>query len=286
MILVTGATGFVGTHLVTRLLQRGEQVRVLARSIARTPGVEAVSGDIADLSSVTAAAQGCIAVIHLVGIIRERPGATFQNVHVDGTRAVIGACQRAGVRRLVHMSALGSRPNATSRYHQTKWAAEELVRASGLPATIFRPSVMFGTGNSFLKEVRGLLHRGPFIPVIGNGRSRLQPAWVEDVVSCFVGALDRPETFGQAYDLGGPEQFTFDELVDILAAVEGVRKPKVHLPVSLMRPIVRLGSHITASFPVTPDQLTMLLEDSTCDIGPMRETFGVTPAPLRDHLRD
>lgn len=286
MILVTGGTGFVGSHLVSRLVQRGDHVRVLARSAARATGGEMVAGDIGDVSSVIAAATGCAAVIHLVGIIAERRGVTFQSVHVDGTRNVIEACQRANVPRLVHMSALGSRPNAASRYHQTKCAAEELVRGSGLPATIFRPSVMFGAGNSFLPQMQGLLHRGPFVPVIGSGRNRLQPVWVEDVVSCFVGALDRPDTAGQAYELGCPEQFTFDELLDILAALEGIRKSKVHLPAGLMRPVVWLGSHITSRFPVTPDQLTMLLEDSVCDIGPMREAFGIEPARLRDHLTD
>lgn len=286
MILVTGGSGFVGRHLVARLVSQGERVRVLARSAADLPGTELAQGDLRDLSSVVSAARGCAAVIHLVGIIRERRDATFQTVHVEGTRTVVEARRQAGVSRLLHMSALGSRPNARSRYHQTKWEAEELVRGSGLPATIFRPSVMFGAGNNFLPVARGLLHRGPVIPIIGSGESLLQPVWVEDVVSCFVGALSRPETSGRAYDLGGAERITFEQLVDLLAEADGVRKRKLHLPVTPMRAVAWLGSRLIPNFPLTPDQLTMLLEDNVCDIAPMRETFGVEPASLRDHLGD
>jgi len=284
MILITGGTGFVGRHIVARLVRHGEPVRVLARSAAGVPGVEMVLGDVTDLDSVLAAAKGCSAVIHLVGIIRETPGVTFRAVHVEGTLTVVEACQRAGIARLLHMSALGSRPDARSHYHQTKWEAEELVRASGLRATIFRPSVMFGVGNGFLPEMRGLLHRGPVIPIIGSGKALLQPIWVEDTASGFVGALSRPETAGQAYDLGGPERMTFEELVDILADAEGIRKPKLHLPVTVMRVAARIGTGISQRFPLTPDQLVMLLEDNVCDIRPMRETFGIEPAPLREHL--
>jgi uncharacterized protein YbjT (DUF2867 family) len=286
MIFITGGTGFVGRHIVARLARSGEAVRVLARSAAELPGAEMVAGDVTDLASVSAAARGCQAAIHLVGVIRETGGATFRSAHVEGTRTVVEACQRAGVARLLHMSALGSRPDARSRYHQTKWEAEELVRASGLAATIFRPSVMFGAGNSFLPEVRGLLHRGPFIPIIGSGTALLQPIWIEDTVSCFVGALSRPETTGRAYDLGGPEQMTFEELVDVLADADGISKPKLHLPVTVMRAAARIGSGVSRRFPLTPDQLIMLLEDNICDTRPMRETFGIDPAPLRDHLRD
>jgi uncharacterized protein YbjT (DUF2867 family) len=286
MLLVTGGTGFVGRHIVARLVRAGEPVRVLARSAAEVPGAEMVPGDVTDPDSALAAARGCRAVIHLVGIIRETRGVTFHAAHVEATRTVVEACQRAGITRLLHMSALGSRPDARSRYHQTKWEAEELVRASRLAATIFRPSVMFGAGNSFLSEVRGLLHRGPFIPIIGSGKALLQPIWIEDTVSCFVGALARPETAGQAYELGGPERMTLEELVDILAEAEGIRKPKLHLPVALMRAAARIGTALGPRFPLTPDQLIMLLEDNVCDIQPMREAFGIEPAPLRGHLRD
>ena len=286
MILVTGGTGFVGSHLVRRLLGNGEQVRVLARQVVPLPTVEVVEGDVRDLSAVAGAARGCRVVIHLVGIIRERQGAGFESLHVGGTRNAIRACQEAGIRRLLHMSALGARPRARSRYHKTKWQAEELVRASGLDYTIFRPSVMFGEGNSFFPQLRTLLHYRPVTPIIGSGLHLLQPIWVADVVACFLAALEKPEPEGEAYELGGPETFGFEELVDLLAEQEGIGRPRLHLPAPLMRPVVGLLSRLLPRFPLTGDQLTMLLEDNICDIAEMRRVFGVEPARLQDHLGD
>ena len=138
MILVTGATGFVGSHLVTRLRKDGLAVRAVVRTPAKAQaladlGVEVVPGDISDRASLEAAAAGIERVIHLVGIIQEAPGATFQSVHVDGTRELLEASKKAGVRHFIYQSALGTRPNAKSRYHRTKWEAEELVSRAGFP---------------------------------------------------------------------------------------------------------------------------------------------------------
>ncbi len=286
MILITGGTGFFGSHLVPRLVTAGEQVRVLARQAAPMSGVEVVAGDVRDLSAVVRAARGCRAVIHLVGIIREQKGADYQSLHVGGTRNIIRSCAEAGVHRLLHMSALGARPRARSRYHKTKWQAEELVRSSGLAATIFRPSIMFGAGNGFFPQLRQILRYGPVIPIIGRGVTALQPIWVEDVASCFLSALDNPATEGHTYQLAGPEVYGFEQLVDLLAEAEGVNKPKLHLPALLMRPAVSLLSHLLPNFPITGDQLTMLLEDNICDITEMQEVFGIEPARLADHLND
>jgi len=284
MITVTGGTGFVGRHLVTRLLAEGEQVRVLARRHADIPGADIHIGDVRDQSSVVAAARGSEAVVHLVGIIRERRGSSFRQVHIEGTRTVVRACKEAGVARLLHMSALGARPGASSRYHRTKWEAEELVRRSGLAATIFRPSVIFGEGNAFLPELRRLL-KWPVVPIIGAGMGLLQPIWIEDVVSCFVGALSDPGTIGRSYQLGGPETFGFEQLVDVLAEGEEVERAKLHVPVALARAAAALG-RVLPNFPLTADQLKLLLEDNVCDISEMCEVFDLRPAFLRDHLAD
>jgi uncharacterized protein YbjT (DUF2867 family) len=276
----------VGRSLVARLVGDGREVRVLARREAELPGVEFVPGDIGDASAVASAVRGCEAVVHLVGAIRERRGASFRDVHVRGTETVVRACEEAGVQRLLHMSALGARHRARSRYHRTKWRAEEVVRASGLAATVFRPSVIFGAGNSFLPQVRAVARRRPLIPIIGDGMRLLQPIWVGDVVSCFVGALDDSSTAGRAYELGGPESYGFEQLVDLVAEAEEIHTLKVHLPVWLMRPVVGVMGRAFSSFPITPDQLKMLLEDSVCDIAEMRDTFGIEPASIRDHLAD
>jgi NADH dehydrogenase len=285
MLLISGGTGFVGRHLTARLVAEGEAVRVLARRPAEVPGAQVVTGDVSDLPSLLSAVEGCQAVIHLVGIIRECRGQTYRSVHVGGTANVIEACQRAGVSRLLHMSALGTRERAASRYHQSKWEAEQLVTASGLAATVFRPSVIFGPGGEFLPMIRRLAAAPPVIPIIGNGMSLLQPIWVEDVVSCFVAALRKDDTAGHAYELGGPETYGFEQLVDLVAETDGIEKPKVHLPVWLMRVVARLGG-LTSRFPLTPDQLTMLLEDNWCDIAEMRQALGVEPASVRDHLTE
>jgi len=285
MIFITGGTGFVGHHLVARLLRAGEELRLLSRGPAEVPGAEIVQGDIADPSAFAASLEGCSAVIQLVGIIRETGRSTFERVHVVGTQNVVDACKEAGVTRLLHMSALGARPEAPSRYHRSKWQAEEIVRQSGLEATIFRPSVIFGAGNAFIPQIRDLLRRS-VIPVIGNGMSLSQPIWVEDVVSCFVDALGKPGTIGRFYQLGGPETYGFEQLIDLVAEADGVEKQKIHLPPILVRPVAAVMSRFSPSFPLTPDQLTMLLEDNICDIAEMQETFGLTPASLQDHLSD
>ena len=285
MIFITGGTGFVGRHLIARLLSLGEQARILARGSADIPGAELVQGDLTDPSSFAGYLKGCHAVIHLVGIIRESGRNTFRRIHVLGTQNVVEACKEAGVTRLLHMSALGARPDAASRYHRSKWKAEEIVRGSGLEATIFRPSVIFGAGNAFIPQIRDLLRR-PVTPVIGNGMSLSQPIWVEDVVSCFVDALGKPETIGRFYQLGGPETYGFEQLIDFVAEADGVEKQKIHLPPILVRPVAAVMSRLSQKFPLTPGQLTMLLEDNICDIAQMQETFGLSPAFLRDHLSD
>jgi NADH dehydrogenase len=286
VIAVTGASGFVGRSIVARLVEAGEQVRALSRHPQPVPGAESIAADVTTPDTLAAAFAGCDAVIHLVGIIREVRGRSFEQVHVEGTRNVLAACREAGIGRLLHMSALGARPGAASRYHRTKWEAEELVRQSGLDATIFRPSIIYGKGSVFLATLRGLVRHFPLIPVIGDGTALLQPIWNVDVAACFLGALQQPETIGQTYELGGPEAFGFEQLLDLVADAEGLEKHKLHLPLWLMRPAAAVLGRLLLWFPITSDQLVMLLEDNVCDIAPMVTTFGFRPASVREHLKE
>src|SRR3990172_2262039 len=189
MILVVCGTGFVGSHLIQRLRKGGLPVRAVVRSPRKAQalkdlGVEVVAGDIADKASLEAAAAGVERIIHLVGIIQEASGVTFRGVHVEGTRNLIEAAKKAGVRHFFYQSALGTRPGAKSEYHKTKWEAEELVRASGIPFTILRPSLIYGPGDLFTIRLSEMFKLSPVLPVIGSGKSKIQPIYIDDVVSC------------------------------------------------------------------------------------------------------
>lgn len=290
-VFVTGATGFVGRTLVQRLRAEGVPVRCLVRrgSEAHLRGQEAierVEGDALVPRNVLEGMTGCDAVIHLVGIVREQParGVTFKRLHVDATANVIAAASELGVRRYLHMSALGTRPYAASRYHQSKWAAEEMVRGSALPWTIFRPSMIYGRGDGLISTLAPMVRRLPVVPVIGEGAQRLQPVAVEQVAEGFVRALTKPEAIKQTYEVGGPDAVSMVELLDLIGAALGrSRVRKIHIPVGVIRPLAR-ALHRLPSFPITPDQIVMLQEDNTCDPTPFFSTFGLTPIPLRSGL--
>ena len=179
--------------------------------------------------------SGVESVIHLVGIISEVGESTFENVHAQGTQNMVAAAQQAGVRRFVHMSALGTRPNAASRYHQSKWAAEELVRHSGLEFTIFRPSLIYGPEDQFVNLFARIIRLSPIVPLLGSPHARFQPVPVEAVAAAFARSLGDPRSVGQTYDLCGPEALTLSEIVDRIQGVLGKRRIKLHVPLSLAR---------------------------------------------------
>ncbi len=277
-VVLTGATGFIGTHVLAALLERGYQVVAVARSWPTAPPPRGVIHVAADVSGDgwLAWCEGCWALIHLVGIIREVPlaGVTFDRVHRLATARVVTACTELGIRRLVHMSALGARPDAPTAYHRTKAQGEEMVRSSGLAWTIVRPSVVFGPGDGFTTTLFESLRRFPVFPIFGDGSYRLQPIAVSEVAEVLAGALDEPRSEGRVIELGGPEALTYNEVLRRLVAAVGRRPIMPHLPLSLSRLVVRLLERFPKS-PITSDQLAMLLEGSTCDTTASRELFGV-----------
>jgi uncharacterized protein YbjT (DUF2867 family) len=286
-VFVTGGTGFVGRAVIHALRAEGCAVRCLVRrgserDLHGLGAIERIEGDVMSRQSLDHAMDGCDAVIHLVGIIREHPaiGVTFERVHTRGTINVLEAAAAVGARRYVHMSALGTRSGARSRYHQTKWAAEEAVRASPVPWTIFRPSIIYGRGDGFVSVLARVLQRLPVVPVIGAGRQRLQPVPVAHVAQGFVRALSIDASVKHTYDVGGPEPVTMVDLIDRVAAAMGRRRPiKAHVPLGLVRTVTR-ALYRFSDYPLTPDQLLMLEEENTCEPGPFYETFGLAPVPL------
>lgn len=289
-VFVTGGSGFVGRQVVQALVARGHEVRCLVRPGAATKlpaaaNISLAGGDVSRPDTLSPAVAGCDAVVHLVGIIREFPrrGITFQRLHVEATANVVAAARAAGVRRYLHMSALEAQPAPVAAYHQTKLQAEELVKTSGLSYTIFRPSLIYGPADAFMNLFRGQIESYRLVPIIGDGRYLLQPVPVWQVAQGFALALEKPQTANRSYDVGGPEPLALNEIIDILAKTLAKRVWKVHLPV---RPL-RLAAALFQGFPwfpVTVDQITMLLAGNTCDPTAFFEDFGLTPVALPDGL--
>ncbi len=293
-VLVTGATGFVGQEVVRAVCGNGHSVRVLARHPASPTalklqaeyGVELRAGDVLDEASLAGAMEFTDAVIHLVGIISECGDKTFQRVHAQGTRNVLAAARAQNVKRYVHMSALGTRLDAASRYHQSKWAAEESVRRSSLAYTIFRPSLIYGNRDHFVNLFARLMRFSPLVPVMGDGCARFQPVAVEDVAKAFSEALTQDRASAQTYDLCGPEPLTFNELLDTIAEVIGKRRWKLHVPFGLARGQAALLEWIFPRLlrqapPFNRDQLTMLQEGNAGNPQPAVDLFHLSRETFR-----
>jgi len=291
-ILVTGGTGFLGSHVVRALIARGFLPRLLVRvgSESRIPedirsACRVTLGDATDPESVENAAQGTSAIVHLAGIVREYPGKgiTFDRLHVTATRNAVKAARRWEISRFVHVSALGARPGGSGAFFDSKGRGEEIVKESELRWTVFRPSAIFGPGDRFIDTLVRVLGRSPVAAVPGDGRVRFQPVFVGDVAYAIADAVARPRTEGRSFDMGGPEILSLDDIADAVAAALGRRVAKVHVPLHLLRPLVRSLSRYVR-FPFSPEEIDILAADNICESSPFWSDIGRTPLSLKDYL--
>ena len=285
-IVVFGGSGFVGSAIVARLVERGCRVLVPARRrdkakhLILLPTCEVVDADIHDDATLDSVLAGRDAAINLVGILHGSQ-ADFTRAHAELPRRIAAACVRAGVKRLVHMSALGADPNGPSMYQRSKGAGEAAVRASGLAWTILQPSVIFGAGDQFLNMFAKLARVAPVLPIAGAD-VKFQPIWVEDVAAAFVNALDNPATVDQSYELGGPKVYTLRELVRFAAAAAGHPRPVVNMPAGLARVQARLMELAPGDPLMSRDNLDSMQRDnitSTQPFAPAPE-LGIALSPM------
>jgi NADH dehydrogenase len=292
-IFVTGGTGFVGREIVSGLIAAGHKVRCLVRKgsenkLPNYDGLERVFGDATEISTLHGALDGCDAVIHLIGIIREVAGrgVTFERLHVEATENIVNLTVESGVRRYLHMSANGADAEGKTGYQTTKWRAEELVRRADLDWTIFRPSVIFGPEGEFVKMLVSMVKSLPVVPVIGSGRYEMQPVAVGQVADSFVRALDMPQTVGRTYRLAGLRPHSYMELLDAVSFALGKGPVKtLRQPLFLMRPAIKLLQSFQR-FPITADQLTMLLQGNVCDPSEWADDFDLEPIDFADGIKE
>lgn len=301
-VALTGATGFVGRHVVRALVSRGNEVRCLIRSRIRAAGVlptsergdgpserlEWVLGDTDKPAALDDLMSGCDAVVHCIGIRRESlPGVTYAKAHPGATRSVLAAASRSGVRRFIHLSALGTRQDAATAYHRSKYESEMLVRASDLDWTILRPSLIHGPDGEFMQMVKSFIlgRSAPwcFVPYFAKAEIQLgfppkppmpvsadlQPVYVEDVVQAILRSLDRDEAIGEVYALGGPEVLDWPALMTCVRDAMPMTDHKKRI-IPLPGKLMSLKAHAAQTLgvgdllPFGPSEPIMAIEDSVC----------------------
>jgi len=289
MILVTGASGYVGNNLVRRLVAVGKPVRAMVHSPAKAEArladvrdrIEIVKGDVTRPETLAPLMDGVSAVVHLVAIAIESGGATYEAINTQGTINVVEAARAAGVRRFVNMSQNGADSSLPYRFLASKGKAQDAVAGSGLDWTALRPSVIWGPQDEFANVQARLIRLTPLVfPVVGDGQAKFQPVWVGDVVEAVARCLDDDGTIGQELGLGGPEVLTYEAIVKRVLAALDTRRLTVRVPVPVLRPVVSLMAAALPNPPVTSSLLELLNVDNTIAHNALTERFGIAPRPF------
>jgi uncharacterized protein YbjT (DUF2867 family) len=288
VILLTGGTGFVGGHVLKGLRDSGRSIRCLVRDPAKVSlDCELAQGDMTDSASLKRAVEGVDTVVHLVAIRQGKPEA-FERIMVEGTRDLISAAKEAGVGRFVLMSALGTSEESKDLvpYYGAKWEMEQATEGAGIPYVIFRPSFVFERDGGILPTFSKLARLAPVTPITGSGTQKIQPIWAGDLAGYFDKAIDLDAATNRTFELGGPDVVTWNEFWEDLKRVRGIKRPSVHVPMSLMRLNAMVTERLPGNIPLTRDLLKMLEHgDNVVTNDDAARTFQLPLVPLDEQLR-
>ncbi len=296
MILITGASGYVGRHLVARLISQGKRPRCLVRNIRRATRilpadeVEWVQGDTTQPASLDTAVRDIETIVHaafLTADRKETPGNRYEETNVQGTANLIAAAKAAGVKRIIEMSGLGTKPDKPGSYMQGRYLAEQMLKESGLGWTIIQPSVLFGKDAPFIKGLADLIRSAPVVPLIGGGKTMFQPIYVEDVVTVIIKVLEDPDrTTGKTYTIGGPEYYSFTDVINALLHAMHKTRIKAYAPT----PLVGVGAAVMEAVlpkpPLTKAAMTLFSFDNTTDLDSVERDFGFKPTSFTKYLEE
>lgn len=294
VVAVAGGTGFVGSAIARELAGRGFRVVVLShRPPARrgnrpAEAFEHRRADVTQPDTLATALEG-VEVLSISLAFRNSPveaprrGRTFERVDADGTVALVNAAKAAGVRRLVYISGAGAAPDASRHWFRAKWRAEEAVRTSGIPYTIFRPSWIYGPGDRSLNRFLGFARWLPFVPQIGNGRQRLAPVFIGDMGALVADSLESAAAEDATLEVGGPETLTMDEVIRAGLRISARRRPILHAPVVLMKALTAPLT-LLSSPPMTPAAIDFIVQSAPVDTEPLSRLLPQRMTPLREGL--
>lgn len=296
MILITGATGYIGQHIVQRLAGQGERPRCLVRNPQKVhqlfPGadLEIVQGDTTDPTSLSEAVRGVDTIVHAAFMTADRkegPGNRYEETNVGGTVNLIRAAEAAGVRRMIEISGLGTRPDKPGSYMQGRYLAEQRLKESQLDWTIIQPSVLFGKDAPFIKGLTDLIQSSPVVPLIGGGKIMFQPIYIEDVVSVVLWVLAEPERSSkQTFTIGGPDYYSFTQIIDAL--LQSLHKARLKAPAP--RSLVGVGAAVMEAMlpkpPLTKAAMALFSFDNTTDLNSVERQFAFTPMSFAHYLAE
>ncbi len=296
MILITGATGYMGRHLVARLVAQGERPRCLVREMNRAKRilpadkVELVQGATTSPASLDAAVQGVDTIVHAAFLTAERKESTgneYEKTNVQGTANLIKAAKKAGVKRIIEISGLGTRPDIPGSYMQGRYLAEKMLKESGLDWTIIQPSVLFGKNAPFIKGLADLIRTSPVVPLIGGGKIMFQPIYVEDVVTVIIKVLEDPvSATNKTYTIGGPAYYSFTQIINVLLQAMHKQRIKLPAPTSLVGVGAAVMEAVLPKPPLTKAAMTLFTFDNTTDLQSIERDFGFTPMSFTTYLKE
>lgn len=285
MILITGGTGFIGRALVRQLFDSGYPVRTLLRPSPETPRlpkgvpVEVAVVGLRDVRGLRAALRGVDTIVHLAGVEHLGRNANLLATDIQGTRNLAQAAKQAGVKRFIYLSHIGADRASAFPVHKAKGIAEEHIRKSGVPHTIVRSSIVYGPEDHFTTNLADLLRRTPFFfPMPGDGQTRLQPLWVEDLVTCLLWAMESPETVDKTYEVGGSEYYTVRQILETLMQELDKRRVLVSVPPPLLRALVVTLENFVPGFPASSFWIDYVAVHRTCPVDNLPRIFGLMPA--------
>lgn len=287
MLLITGATGFVGRRLLKKIIDKKIKVRCLIRNKKKIDGgneLEIIQGDLSDRDTLYDATLGVDTVVHLAAVIKSSDPSEFMNVNVQGTRNLVEACIKNEVKKIIYVSSLDAVLNETNIYGKTKAIGEDIIKNSNIDYIILRPSLIYGRGSKDITLLTELINRYPLIPVVGSGEGKLQPVYVDDVCDTIVKLIESDKK-NKIYHIAGEQKISLNDLIDKIAGLSSRQVIKVHVPLWLLWLPLKLYSLIARNSTINYESLNLLTNDKTCEIDDIKNDFHFKPLSLDDGLR-